>query len=142
MTLYNYFIYQLASAQSTNEIVDGPEGLKALEIKVSQVGSASWNVGFGYLHLRIEEEQNYLVTFYARANKPVNVTVNLQQGREPWNVLSNAVGIELTTDWKKYEVALLASVPEDDAFLDITNLGATTATYQFAAFSLKAFNGW
>jgi hypothetical protein len=129
-------------AQSSDSIVDGPDGLKALEIKVSQVGSASWYVQFNYPHLRVEEGQNYLLTFYARADQPATVTVSLMQAHEPWDGLSNAVQIALTTDWRKYEVALLASAGEGDARLDITNLGATTATYQFAAFSLKAFRGW
>jgi len=129
-------------AQASYQIVDGPDGLKALEVMVSQMGSAGWHVQFNYPDLDIKAEENFLVTFKARADKEVTVSVGLRQAHEPWQDLSNTVTIALSTEWKEYEVALVASASEANARLDVSNLGAATATYQFSAFSMKLFKGY
>ncbi len=129
-------------AQASYHIVDGPDGLKALEVRVSQMGSAGWHVQFNYPGLKIKADDNFLITFRARADRDVTVYVGLRQAHEPWQDLSNTVEIALSDEWKEYEIALVASASEDNARLDITNLGAVTATYQFSAFSMKPFKGY
>ncbi|KPJ58997.1 MAG: hypothetical protein AMJ46_12945 [Latescibacteria bacterium DG_63] len=123
-------------------IVEAPSGLKALEIQVSSVGSAGWHVQFNYPGLEVKTEENFLVTFRARADREATVSVSLKQAHEPWQDLSSAAGVELTTEWKEYEIALIASDSDENARLDISNLGATTGTYQFSSFSMKLSQGY
>ena len=123
-------------------IVDGPSGLKALEIQVSSVGSAGWHVQFNYPGLEVKTEENFLVKFRARADREVTLSVSLKQAHEPWQELSSAAGVELTTEWKEYETALIASDSDENARLDISNLGAATGTYQFSSFSMKLSQGY
>ena len=123
-------------------IVEGSLDLKALEIQVSTVGSAGWHVQFNYPGLEVKAEENFLVEFMARADREATVSVSLKQAHEPWQDLSNTAGVELTTGWEEYEVALIASDSDENARLDISNLGAATGTYQFSSFSMKLFQGY
>ncbi|MGQ9513865.1 MAG: carbohydrate binding domain-containing protein [Thermoproteota archaeon] len=129
-------------AEANYGLVEGPDGKKALEIKVTSLGSENWHVQFNYPHLVIEAEESYLVKFMARADKEVRVSVCLMQAHEPWKGLSNRIMLELTTEWKEFEVALVALDSEMDARLDISNLGAAAATYQFSCFSMESFKGY
>jgi len=129
-------------AEASYRIIDGPGGQKALEIIVSQTGSAGWHVQFNYPGLEIKAEEGYLVSFKARADREVTVSLSLRQAHEPWQGLSNWVEVDLSPEWKEYKVAVMASASEDNARLNISNLGAVTATYQFSSFSTKPFKGY
>lgn len=137
---WSFEVHDGAVAQSG--LVDGPDGKRALEVRVTNLGSENWHVQFNYPHLEVKAEVNYLVKFMARADRKVSISVGIMQAHEPWNSLSNRIVLELTSEWKEYEVALIASVSEMDARLDISNLGAALATYQFCSFSMKAFGGY
>jgi len=128
-------------AEASFDIVEYPEGLKVLRVVVTRLGKEKWHVQFNYPGLRIETGQVYKVTFRARADREATVYVSLMQAHEPWRILSNRVAVKLTEDWRNYTITLLASKPEDDARLDITELGAATATYEFTCFSLKPYYG-
>ena len=131
-------------ARASYKLVEGPSEVKgrALEIKVEELGSESWHIQFNYPGIKVEAGKGYLVTFWARAYKSTTITISLKQAHSPWQSLSQVVQVELTPEWKKYEVALMASSSDDNARLDISNLGATKTTYQFAGFSLRPFKGY
>ena len=142
ITGWNIEVHDGASA--SYRLVEGPSGVKgrALEIKVEKLGSAGWHVQFNYPGLKVSSGEGYLVTFWARADKKATITVCLRQAHSPWEPLSQVIEIELTPEWKKYEIALTASKSDENARLDISNLGRLKATYQFAGFSLKPFKGY
>ena len=129
-------------AKAYYEIVQGPNGTKALRVKVTKKGSEGWYVQFNYPNIRVVALKSYLVRFMARADRKVKVTILLQQAHDPWNALSNSVEIELTTEWKSYEVVLYAHTGDNNARLSITGLGLYEATYEFTKFSLREFEGF
>jgi len=129
-------------ADASYRIIDGPQGLKALEIKVLKLGSEGWNVQFNYPGLKVRAGEAYLIKFMGRADRDVQISVSLKQAHEPWKDLSNRITLKLTLEWREYEVALVASASDDNARLDISNLGATLAEYQFSSFSMKLFKGY
>jgi len=128
-------------ADASYEVVKGSEGLRALEVDVTNLGSAAWHVQFNYPGLEVKAGEKYLVKFRARADGEARISVSLRQAHEPWNGLSISVGIGLTPEWREFEVALTASEPELNARLDISGLGAVKTTYQFSRFSMKPFKG-
>jgi len=128
-------------AEAFNEVVEASGGQKALEIDVTNLGSASWHVQFNYPGLEVKAGEKYLVKFRARADGEARISISLKQAHDPWKDLSIRVGIGLTPEWGEYEVALTASEPELNARLDISDLGAVKTTYQFSNFSLKPFRG-
>ncbi len=131
-------------ASASYRLIEGPPeiGKPVLEIRVTRLGKENWHVQFNYPGLRVEAGKSYLVTFWARADKEVMVTVCLRQAHEPWRALSQVVKVKLTPKWRRYEIALFASESDNNARLDISNLGAAEATYQFACFSLRPFRGY
>jgi len=129
-------------AEASYEIVEDPDGTKVLEVKVSKPGESGWHVQFNYPRLSVKAEQTYFVRFRARANKKVTVNIALRQAHEPWTGLSNIVPVELGPEWKNYELALIASSSDNNARLDISNMGTSEATYQFSCFSMKQFEGY
>jgi len=129
-------------AEASHEVIEGPDGQKALEIDVSNLGSAAWHVQFNYPGLKVEAGEKYLVRFRARAESEARVSISLKQAHEPWDDLSIRVWIELAPEWREYEVALTGSAPEPNARLDISDLGALKTTYQFVHFSMKPFKGY
>jgi len=71
-------------AEATYVMVDGPEGLKALEVEVSELGTAGWHVQFNYLGLEVKAGQTYLVSFRARADRRTGISISLKQAHSPW----------------------------------------------------------
>ena len=116
-------------------------GTRVLWIRVVRRGTENWHVQFNYPGLRVREGETYLVRFAARAEKEAYITVHIKQAHEPWAALSNIVTVKLTPEWKVYEVALGVSDSDDNARLDISNLGALETTYYFANFSMRLFQG-
>ncbi len=128
-------------AQASARVVEEGGG-RNLEIRVTRLGSESWHVQFNQPGLRIREGENYLVRFKARADKTASVSIGLVQAHEPWRLVSQRVGVPLTTEWREYEVALVASESEDNARLDVSGLGRNIAAYMFSCFSMRLFSGY
>ncbi|MBO3841735.1 MAG: carbohydrate binding domain-containing protein [Candidatus Brockarchaeota archaeon] len=128
-------------AQASARVVEEGVG-RNLEIRVTRLGSESWHVQFNQPGLRIREGENYLVRFKARADKTVSVSIGLVQAHEPWRLVSQRVEVPLTTEWREYEVALVASESEDNARLDVSGLGRNIAAYMFSCFSMRLFSGY
>lgn len=131
-----------SGAQASYRVLAGPGGTNVLEVDVTKQGSTGWHVQFNYPGPQVIAEETYLVTFSAKADRQASVTVSLRQAQNPWDVLSGSVTVELAPEWRQYELALIASASETNARLDISNLGVTTATYQFASFSMRPFKGY
>jgi Fe-S cluster assembly iron-binding protein IscA len=129
-------------ASTSYEVTSGSDENNVLRITVTNPGTAGWHVQFNYLSLAIEAEESYFVRFKARADQLVTVSVGIGQAYEPWSSLSNTISIDLTTEWKDYEIPLIASESDDKARLSISNLGTTTTKYQFSCFSMKPFKGY
>jgi hypothetical protein len=129
-------------AKTSYGIIDGPLGVKVLAIKVLKLGTMSWNIQFNYPSLRVKAGETYLVRFKARADRQVKISVSIMQAHEPWKDLANRIELELTPEWRDYEIALVASASEENARLDISDLGAALAEYQFSSFSMMVFGGY
>ncbi len=139
--LDGWFIETHEQAATQYEVISGDND-NVLDITVTNAGAAGWHVQFNYPSLAVVAEESYFVRFRARADQPVTLSVGLGQAYDPWASLSNTVSVDLTTEWKDYEVPLLASASDDNARLSISNLGTTTTTYEFSRFSMKPFKGY
>ncbi|MEM3957374.1 MAG: carbohydrate binding domain-containing protein [Thermoproteota archaeon] len=128
-------------AQASVRVAEEDVG-RVLEIRVTRLGSEGWHVQFNQPGLRIKEGENYLVRFKAKADKTVSVSIGLVQAHEPWRLVSQRVEVSLTKEWREYEVALVASESEDNARLDVSGLGRSTAAYLFSCFSMRLFSGY
>ncbi len=137
---WNIETHEQATAQYG--VTSGDDGNNVLEITVTHPRTAGWHVQFNYPGLGVAAEESYFVRFRVRADQPVTISVGLGQAYDPWSSLSSTVSVDLTTEWKDYEVPLIASGSDDNARLSISNLGTTNTTYQFSCFSMKPFKGY
>lgn len=127
------------AAQASYDFVD-VDGMRALRVRVTRRGEG-WHVQFNYPRLSVREGEVYRVTFMARAEVEAYVTVCLRQAHDPWQAVSQVVTAKLTPEWQTYEVVLGVGVSDDNARLDISNLGALETTYYFANFSMRPYQG-
>ena len=129
-------------ARASYKIINTPEGFHALMIRVERLGSEKWHVQFNYPGIRVIEGRSYLVSFKAKADRETVIFISLRQAHEPWRALSTPIEVMITPEWQDYRIVLLATGSDENARLDITNLGTTEATYYFANFSLREFRGY
>lgn len=112
------------------------ETVSALQLNVSQPGAESWHVQFSQSPLKLEEGKTYTVSFFAKADKPRKVSVNLSQAHEPWKVLASSTE-QLTTSWQQFHFPLVVNAADDKARLSFSNLGLETGDTFFADISLR-----
>lgn len=136
---FGWVLERHGAAQATFDFVE-VGGTRALRVRVMR-RSEGWHVQFNYPRLRVREGEIYRVTFAARAEAEAYVTVCLRQAHEPWWPLSQVVTVRLTPEWRTYEVVLGVSASDDNARLDVSNLGALETTYFFANFSMRPYQG-
>jgi hypothetical protein len=122
---------KLANAGNEN-----PENISALQITVSQPGAESWHVQFSQSGLKMEEGKTCTVSFFAKADKPRKLSVNLSQAHEPWKVLASTT-TQLTSSWQHVRFPLVANASDDNARLSFSNLGSETGEVFLADISLR-----
>ena len=122
-----------ATAQTTNE---GPNGMSALRIQVQQVGKEAWHVQLYEPKRQVLRDKPYTLTFWAKADAPRTLQVNLMQAHDPWQHLWDT-NISLTKEWQYFKFVLSPSDSDENARVTFTNLGAQVGTTWFAQVSLK-----
>lgn len=55
--------------------------------------------------------ENYKISFWARASKPIKFRVTTKNSAEPWAFFGLREEFKLTTKWKRYEFTFLADEP-------------------------------
>lgn len=138
--LTGWVVERHGTAQSSHDIIE-LNGMKVLRIRVMRKGGAGWHVQFNYPQLKVAEGETYLVRFIAKADSETWVTVCLRQAHDPWHAVSQVVSIKLTPEWNTYEVVLGVTASDENARLDISNLGALETVYYFADFTMRRFQG-
>ncbi|MGQ9478915.1 MAG: carbohydrate binding domain-containing protein, partial [Thermoproteota archaeon] len=128
-------------AQALYKVVYTPVG-RALEIEVFKKGSADWHVQFNQPGLKVSSGEIYFVRFKARAEDASRVSIGFVQAHDPWRTISQRIEVELTQDWRDYEIAIPISESDNNARFDVTGLARTMTKYQFSCFSVKLFKGY
>ncbi|MEM2981490.1 MAG: carbohydrate binding domain-containing protein [Thermoproteota archaeon] len=134
----NWKVEVSGDVQASYSTIDGP---RALEVVVSKTGSQGWYVQFNQPHLIIKSGNTYIARFWAKANKTVSVSVSLRQAHDPWSDLSNRAVIQLTPEWREYEVTLTATSSDNNGRFDVSDLGSSVAAYDFSCFTLTDSEG-
>lgn len=127
---------QSLPAKTTNPDNENAETISALKVSVSQPGKEAWHVQFSQSPLKVDEGKTYTVSFFAKADKPRKLSVNISQAHEPWKVLASS-SVELSTSWQQFRFALNANGSDDKARLSFSNLGLETGETFFTDISLR-----
>ncbi len=122
-----------AKATATSGSFDGRSGV---QIKVTQTGSASWNVQLNQGNQAIAKGQLYTLGFWAKADTGRTLGVELGQNYEPWATLESR-NYALTTEWRYFETQFIATQNDANVRVNFTGFGNQLATVYLANVSFK-----
>ena len=107
----------------------------AVRLAVDKVTDTSWHLQFRHAGLALAKDRFYTLRFRARAEKTRPVGVGLQQTRSPWRQLGLSKTVELSDQWRRFEVGFTAPADEADAKCTFS-VGHTTDDVWLADVSL------
>ncbi len=112
------------TASATMEVSDDNafEGNFSAKITVTNVTGTAWHIQFQQDDLSMEKDSNYVLEFFARADRKRRINATLQRDVDPWTWYGGQ-NFELTTEWRKYRLSVTAIE---------TNQGLVRATFNFA----------
>jgi len=135
----DWYLEQHDGADAEATIVsDAPKDGVATRIGVAKLGTAGWHVQFNQGGLELEKERPYTLTFWAKADKSANISVNIGQAHEPWQGLGFSRSVELTEEWKRYRYIFRLAQNDNNSRLNFSNLAKQTGTYYLADIKLRA----
>jgi hypothetical protein len=118
------------------DTADFHDGASAARIDIADAGDAtSWHVALFQNDIAIEAGVLYDLGFWAKADAPHTVDVNLQKQEADWDDYGLWAEVQLTVDWQRFEVPFEAAVTAADGRLGF-NVGTATGAVWIDAVSL------
>lgn len=98
-------------AKAAMHIEDGgPQpGMKCIHAALTREGLRSWDFQVHQIGLDLAEGKPYVLRFWARANQPRRINVDVRLDRDPWTSAGLSKSIELPVAWKHYEFSFTAT---------------------------------
>ncbi len=112
------------------------EGHTALEVDISQTGSAGWHVQVHQGDLPLQAGKPYTFAFNAWVDVPRTISVSVSQANSPWRVLWSTQ-LALTPGWRSYRFVVTPGATDEVARIGFGNLGDTAGRFVFAAPSFR-----
>ncbi|MEN0039151.1 MAG: carbohydrate binding domain-containing protein [Cellvibrio sp.] len=131
---WNLEQHDTAKASATTGSFDGRTGA---QIKVTQAGSASWNVQLNQSNLVIVKDQLYTLGFWAKADSSRTLGVAVGQAYDPWATLE-ARNYDIATAWHYIEVQFIARQSDNNVRINFNGFGNQLATVYLANVSFKS----
>jgi hypothetical protein len=109
-----------------------------LSVLLKSLGNEKWGFQLNRDGLDLQDEQPYTLKFYARADAPRRISINLWQDKQPYNFYGFTGYADLGTEWQQYSFVFRPTQPEPKHARLNFNFGGTTGTVQLAEISLQA----
>lgn len=113
------------------------DGRAAVQLAVTQAGSANWHVQFNQGNLTIAKDQLYTLGFWAKADASRTLGVALGQAYDPWATLESR-NYSLTTGWQYFETNFIATQNDNNVRVNFNGFGNQLATVYLADVSFKS----
>lgn len=113
------------------------DGRAGVQIKVTQAGSANWNVQFNQRGLAVVKNQLYTLGFWAKADASRMLGVAMGQAYDPWATLESR-NYALSPGWQYFEVKFIAAQNDTNVRINFNGFGNQLATVYLADVSFKA----
>jgi hypothetical protein len=114
--------YAASRVIDTSNPADGPGSLR---VNVTETKGIDWMVSLVAHPIIVTEGTNYTLSFRARADHPLPISVWSQQNHDPWTTWINFSSVPLTTEWQQYTLTA-RSIGSDTQAKLIFALGKTT----------------
>ena len=92
-------------------------GKNSILLEVDKTQGVDWEASFSFDSIVIDKKEDYTLTFWAKADKERNISIWLQQNRDPWEVIIDFGKVHLHKEWQKVELSLPAERSEKFASL-------------------------
>lgn len=138
--LDNWVLEQHGDTKAITDFsTDVPSSLsgKALNIKVEKGSDVRWFIQFHQPGLNLKAGKPYTVTFWAKSEKPREITLVVSQAHEPWENLGFSTTIRLNENWQRFSYTFQLREGDSDARLCFTSLAQEGAVFSLAGLSLR-----
>lgn len=81
-----------------------PAGAALRMNRITPVEGQAWRHQVYQNSIDIDPEQNYLLTFWARADRPTQLAVSTKNSTPPWGFFGLRNDVQVTTEWKRYRL--------------------------------------
>jgi hypothetical protein len=115
----------------------GRPGARAVRLDVSRPGGADWHVQFNQGGLKVAPDQSYTLAFWAKADAPCDLAVNIGQAHDPWQMLGFATSVRLGTDWRPFQFVCQPTPGDDNARLNFSGLGRRAGSVWLSGASFR-----
>ena len=109
-----------------------------LNAQLNASGNVSWAFQMVRDGLQLESGKVYSFTFWARANAPRAISVNLWEDRAPYRFLGLSQSLQITSDWQQFSVGFRPAGATPGAVRLTINLGNSPGAVQLGEMSLRA----
>ncbi len=130
-------------AKATMQVEDdGPvPGMKCLHAVLTHEGLRSWDFQVHQTGLDLVDGKPYVLGFWARANQPRRVNIDVRLDEDPWTSVGLSRSIELPVTWKHYEFSFTANQTRKDHNRVSFNLQSTIGEAWIAGVELRRGSG-
>lgn len=130
-----------ASGTMTADPISGPsvDGFvrPGVTISLDKVGTVTWSFQVNRDGLDLEENRPYTLSFWARADTPRRISVNLWQDRRPTRFQGFTGYADLTNDWQQFSYMVRPANPDPGHSRLAWNLGNQTGAVQLGEIDLR-----
>jgi len=126
-----------ATATVSDDVPPALRGAKSARVTVTQTSSQGWHVQFNQAGLKVQADRPYTLSFWAKADKPLSLSVNVGQAHEPWQHLGFNASAHLTPEWKPFRFVFNLTQNDDNARVNFSNLASQTASVWLAGVSFR-----
>lgn len=126
-----------ATATVSADVPPSLRGTKSARIVITQTSSQAWHVQFNQPGLKVQGERPYTLTFWAKADQPLNLSVNVGQAHEPWQSLGFSTSVRLTKEWQPFRFVFNLHQDDDNARVNFSDLARQAATVWLAGVSFR-----
>ena len=106
-----------ATASVTDDAPADLRGARSVCVDVRRIGTEPWHVRFEQFGLKLRAEQGYTVTWWAKAEAPVELRVSLAMEHAPWQTLGRQGTVKLGAKWQAYRLVVRPGTSEEHARL-------------------------
>ncbi len=109
-----------------------------LNAQLNAAGNVTWAFQMVRDGLQLESGKVYTFAFWARANSPRSISVNLWEDKAPYRFLGLSQSIKVTSDWQQFVVGFKPQGATPGSVRLAINLGNSPGAVQFGEMSLRA----
>lgn len=119
-----------ASGTVTKDNSEAYGGEYCAKIELTNVTDTDWHAQWMKTGLTVQKDSLYYVSFYAKADKDIDIWGGAQKGMDPWTIYGSG-NFSLTTEWQKFSFSFKASETVNDKVRLAFSIGKDVGIFYF-----------